>query len=303
MILVLRALKLGDLLTAVPALRSVRAAFPDEEIVLAAPAWLAPLVHHIGAVDRLVDSAPLAPLHPAVHGARLAVNLHGRGPKSTNVLRATSPARLLSFDAAGGPAWHEDDHERERWCRLLRHAGIRADPDDYRLEVPAAEPPAVAVGATVIHPGASTESRRWPAERWADVARHAAGAGRPVVVTGDESEVALAHQVATTAGLDPECVLAGRTGLLDLLAVVGAAAQVVCGDTGTAHVATALGTPSVVLFGPTSPASWGPPAGGPHTVLWAGRTGDPAADRADPGLLEIQVADVVDALHRLPVSA
>ena len=47
-----------------------------------------------------------------------------------------------------------------------------------------------------------------------------------------------------------------RFDLLELTAVVAAAARVVCGDTGVAHLATALGTPSVVLFGPTSPARW-----------------------------------------------
>ncbi|MBF4996208.1 glycosyltransferase family 9 protein, partial [Nocardia sp. BSTN01] len=41
--LVLRALGLGDLLTAVPALRALRAARGDDHLVLAAPRWLAPM--------------------------------------------------------------------------------------------------------------------------------------------------------------------------------------------------------------------------------------------------------------------
>jgi hypothetical protein len=53
----------------------------------------------------------------------------------------------------------------------------------------------------------------------------------------------------------------------------------------------------VLLFGPTSPALWGPPENRPwNRALWAGRTGDPHADRPDPGLLEIQVSDVLAAL-------
>ena len=92
-------------------------------------------------------------------------------------------------------------------------------------------------------------------------------------------------------------MLAGRTDLLGLAAVVAASARVACGDTGLAHLATALRTPSVVLFGPTPPSRWGPPADRPwHRVLWAGRTGDPHAEAPDPGLLAIGVDDVLDAL-------
>jgi ADP-heptose:LPS heptosyltransferase len=299
-LLVLRALKLGDLLTAVPALRALDRAFPDDELVLAAPGWLAPLALHTGAVDRVVDTAPLGPLDPSLHGADLAVNLHGRGPESTAVLAATGPRRLLAFDVPGGPRWRDEEHDRDRWCRLLSDACIPADPDDLRLAPPPVEPPPLAVGATLLHPGASSASRRWPAARWAAVARSCRDAGDRVVLTGDRSEVDLAAEVADLAGLPPSHVLAGRTDLLGLLATVGAASRVVSGDTGTAHVASALGTPSVLLFGPTPPRRWGPPADGPHVVLWSGATGDPHGTRADPGLLAIGVDDVIRALGDLP---
>ncbi|MEV5769535.1 glycosyltransferase family 9 protein, partial [Micromonospora sp. NPDC052213] len=49
MILVLRALGVGDLVTAVPALRGLRAGLPGRELVLAAPDWLAPLAELTGA--------------------------------------------------------------------------------------------------------------------------------------------------------------------------------------------------------------------------------------------------------------
>ncbi|MBW4720544.1 glycosyltransferase family 9 protein [Saccharothrix obliqua] len=274
-VLVLRALGLGDLLTAVPALRGLRAAFPGATITLAAPGWLADAAARIDAVDRLLPTEPLAPI--AADRPDLAVNLHGRGPRSTELLRATRPGALITHGP--GVPWPADRHEVLRWCDLLDRFGVPCDPADLRL------PPVPRHDAIVVHPGASHAARRWPAERYAEVAR---ALGPDVVVTGSPAEADLARSV-------------GRARVGDLgsmLDLVGGARLVVCGDTGVAHVATAYGTPSVLLFGPVSPAHWGP-RGGPHRVLWRGRTGDTFADRPDPGLLDIAAAEVVAAAREM----
>jgi hypothetical protein len=131
--------------------------------------------------------------------------------------------------------------------------------------------------------------------------RQEAHRGRPVVITGTSDERPLAERVAAAAGLDPHCVLAATTDLDGLTRIVAAAGRVVCGDTGIAHLASALGTPSVVLFGPVPPAEWGPPPDRPHHVaLWAGQRGDPHAEKVDPGLLAITVAEVERAVINLP---
>ncbi|HEX2411383.1 MAG TPA: glycosyltransferase family 9 protein [Solirubrobacteraceae bacterium] len=298
-VVALRALGLGDLLTGVPALRALRRAYPEHRITLAAPAALAPLAELTGAVDETVDAVPLAPLDRRLHGAAVAVNLHGRGPQSHRILLAARPGRLIAFSPSG-VVWRAGEHEVVRWCRLLEESGIPAGPRDLRVAAPDADSPAP--GATVIHPGAASEARRWLAERWAAVARAERGEGREVVVTGSAGERALAERVARAAGLPDSAVLAGRTSLLELAALIAEAGRVACGDTGVAHLATAFGTPSVVLFGPTPPDEWGPPDNGRHTVLWAGRRGDPHGSQRDRGLLEIRVPAVLDALAALPAA-
>lgn len=306
MILALRALGVGDLVTAVPALRALRAGHPDRPLVLAAPGWLTPLAALVGGIDAVLPvegldgGLPVAGLARALPVERpdggppldrpatllrpgaapeLAVNLHGRGPESLRLLRRAGARRLLAFGcpSAGhrdGPLWDDDEHEVTRWCRLVRWAGLPADPTDLALRRP--EPGRLPVGVTVLHPGAKFPAKRWAPERFAALARELTGQGHRVVFTGSAAERGLATSIAAAAGLPADAVLAGRTGLTDLAALIGYARLLVSGDTGAAHLATAYRTPSVVLFGPVSPRHWGPPPERPwHRVLWAATETDP----------------------------
>ncbi len=314
--LVLRALGLGDLLATVPALRTLRAVVPDHRIVLACPEAVGELVRVAGLVDEVLPSGELEPVAWTGPPPDLGIDLHGRGPPSHVLVQALTPRRLVVFGTPDlpGPVWRPDEHESYRWCRLLVEGlvegrGARCNPDDRRLPSPPEEPPTA--DAVVVHAGAASGARRWPAERFAQVAAALSGEYR-VVLTGSAAEREVALQVAASAGLDETAVLAGKTTLPALAALVAAARLVVCGDTGVAHLASAYGRPSVLLFGPTPPAWWGPPPG-PHTVLWHGcttggvlagdaavggrRVGDPHAAEPDPALLAITVGEVLAAVH------
>ncbi|MET8320346.1 glycosyltransferase family 9 protein [Micromonospora sp. NPDC005189] len=302
MILVLRALGVGDLVTAVPALRALRAAYPGRELALAAPAWLAPLVDLVGGVDRLVDTAGLDGPIGVGSAPQVAVNLHGRGPQSHRLLAATRPGRLLAFVApdAGhtdGPQWATDEHEVDRWCRLLSWYDIPADRADLGLRRPGSA--GLPTGVTVLHPGSKIPAKRWPAERFAALARALTDQGHRVLLTGSADERALAARVAEAAGLASDSVLAGRTGLGALAALVADARLVVSGDTGVAHLATGYGTASVVLFGPVPPAHWGPPPDRPrHRVLWAGEGDWPRWDGvgSHPTMAALRLDEVLAAV-------
>ncbi|SHF30017.1 glycosyltransferase family 9 protein [Streptoalloteichus hindustanus] len=300
-VVVLRSLKLGDLLVAVPALRALRRAFPEHLLQLATSGWLAPVVRLTGAVDQVLPTRGLAPLGPLAWRPDVAVNLHGAGPRSSEVLDAVRPRRRIGHAGAGwtGPAWRDDIHERDRWCRLLAAHDVPADPADLGLARP--HVPSPAPGAVVLHPGAAHGSRHWPVERFVSVARTLVGRGLPVVVTGAERERDRAVEVAERADLPGASVLAGHTDLSQLAALVADASLVISADTGVAHLSYAYRTPSVVLFGPVPAAWWGPPAGGPHVALSddAVRRGDPFAADPDPALLGVGVGDVLAAVDRL----
>ncbi|MBP3042197.1 glycosyltransferase family 9 protein [Arthrobacter jiangjiafuii] len=302
-LLALRALKLGDLLVAVPALRALRREFPEHRILYAAQEWLAPAVELVGSVDALLPLHGLdVPIDLAPGRIDVAVNLHGSGPESTGRLEALAPRRLIGHAAPGlpGPEWRHGIHERERWAGLLSWHGIAADPLDYLLLPPRAANPAP--GAVVLHVGAAYGSRLWPVERFAAVAAEFSRTGRQVLLTGSASERPRALAVAGRAGLPESSVAAGELDLQAFAAVVAGAALVVSADTGAAHLASAYARPSVVIFGPAPVTEWGPPAG-PHIALTdeTVRVGDTFAVDPDPALLAVTVADVLAAAEKLEV--
>lgn len=295
-ILVLRALGLGDFVTGVPALSMLRAVRPDHRIVLAMPKRWQALLERIEVVDEVVDAHELAALRGAPHRPELAIDLHGSGPASRQLLEPSRPHRVLAY-ADGAVRWRPEEHEVPRWCRLLREGLPAADAACVELPGILGDPPpgdASLTGRTVVHVGAAAASRRWPPTRFAATALTLAAEGHDVVITGGPGEHDLAGQVARAAGVP------AATGLdiTQLAHLVGHAQLVVSGDTGVAHLAAAYRRPSVTLFGPVSPARWGPPQHQRHQVLWFGDdTGDPHGAALDPALARIGVADAVAAAH------
>src|SRR3954470_9364899 len=115
----LRALKLGDLLVAVPAITGMRRALPEHRLVLAVPGWLEPIARLVGGVDALLPTPGLDELLPLPPGrVDVAANLHGNGPESRAIIDALRP-RLAVVHEESGPAWQDGIHERVRWARLV----------------------------------------------------------------------------------------------------------------------------------------------------------------------------------------
>lgn len=170
-------------------------------------------------------------------------------------------------------------HEVARQLALV--AAIGAVTSDERLSVrvvPAAQQRVAALltarGVSidrpyvVLHPGATAPSRRWPAERFAEVA-HALvrDAGIPVLVTGTASEADLVARVATPPGptgvgagwsdasIAPPGVhdLSGALALDELIALVDGARLLVSNNSGPVHIAAARRTPVVDLYALTNP--------------------------------------------------
>ena len=161
----------------------------------------------------------------------------------------------------------------------------------------------------LIHPGSKRESRRWPAERFAELAglalqRHPE---LHVVFTGTNGEAQLVDRILgqlspgvrsrATSGI-------GMTDLASLVAMVRAAKLVICNDTGIMHVARACGVPLVAVLGPENDRRWGPYPFGPApavTVRAAVPCAPCARDRCEAlyCMRSTAVADVLRAAEAL----
>ena len=111
----------------------------------------------------------------------------------------------------------------------------------------------------VISPGARWETKRWPAENFAEVLRRLAAEfpTHKFAVIGSESETSIAQTVAEAVP-GRTLNLAGRTALPELIEWIRAGDLMITNDTGPMHIAAALAKPVVAIFGPTDPLRTGP---------------------------------------------
>ena len=115
----------------------------------------------------------------------------------------------------------------------------------------------------VLNPGAGRPAKRWPVDRFAELAaRLGREASARVLVLWGPGEEAAAQTIARA----PAAVLAPATDVETLMAVMRRASVVVAGDTGPLHVAAAVGAPCVGLYGPTSAVRNGPYGRGHRTL-------------------------------------
>jgi len=149
----------------------------------------------------------------------------------------------------------------------------------------------------VMNPGAGWGAKQWPAERYGAVAKRLAQNGLEVLINSGPGEADLAQSVQGTSG---GCAKIVTCSIPDLIALTRRVRLFIGGDTGPMHLAAALGIPVVGIFGPTNPARNGP-FGTRSIILRSPSSATSHARRRtpDPGLLEIQVNDVVAAAQKL----
>ena len=272
---------IGDAVMSLPALRALRARYPQARMTILAMPWVADLYGRENFCDELIpwtaqrgmrDFAAKWRIAQALRARQfdLAVILPNSFDSALPAWLARIPERIgFDRDARGWMLTRRIErvrpgetppHQSFHYLELLRRAGlIDRMPREVviRLEGVRVEQRNV-IG---VSPGAAFGgAKRWLPERFAEAAvQVAAAANSTIAIYGAKDEVEVCHAVAQAIGpRTPVENFAGRTTLKQFIESAASCRAFLTNDSGSMHVVSALGVPVVAVFGSTDHIATGP---------------------------------------------
>lgn len=265
---------LGDLLLALPALRTVRRRHDAARVTLVVAGWLTGFARILDAADAVASLDDPAStwlfggeVMPAWLAGRPVVHtwLAGRDAAMRDRLGSVAHAVHGAAVQRGAAGPHAS-------VAYMADVGMAVPAPDALAASGRVEPPASARVTELrrvhpgpwlaLHRGAGSDAKRWHEDGFATVAAWWRRRGGVVLDVHGPAEAGL-------RALDAAVVV--RDWSLTDLAALLAVADGWCGhDSGPSHLAGAVGTPGVVLYGPTDPARWRPLPGALRTLVGTG---------------------------------
>jgi heptosyltransferase-2 len=317
-ILVIELWNIGDVVLAMPFLAQLRALFPQAKVTMLAQPHARTILAGTGLVDEFIETElgwsesavrhnplaynwrELARVRRELKRRKLDVAFSSRMHVREHVVLAISEAtRRVAFSLGGGqrvltdaiPIGDPNRHKVEEWLELLKPFGGPVTVDSPRLNVSDAERRwatafLAAHGASTetrivgLHPGASIPAKRWPLERFTEVAASVARTPNAKVLAFIAPD-GYGEQLTQVPG-----VAGAKVNLRELVALVSFCDVLVCNDSGPMHIAGALGVPTVAVFG-SGIQQWFSPLGKGHNPLTGLET-----------VTAAQLLDAVDATLR-----
>jgi len=285
---------IGDAIMALPALRAVRARFPDAKIAILARPYVVDIYRGQKICDELLAYDPKG-VHAGIGGRlRLAHELRAQNFDVALLLqnafdaawlawRARIPQRigyardrrslLLTKRIAVPKRGEIPPHEQFYYLELLRRASwIDSLPQESCVKLDVSQEQARRAEENLLSVGARQDRRRiaigagasygsakcWPPDSFADfVNRFRLHTDADIILFGTAAEQQVADAIA--AGIrGPSISLVGKTTTADLPALLSRCQLFVGNDSGAMHVAAAVGLPVVAIFGPTDPHGTAP---------------------------------------------
>jgi len=283
-VLVICTRRIGDVLLATPAVRSLRRAYPGAAIDFLAFEGTQGVL--AGNPDlRNVLTVPERPA--ASEHLRFLREIWRRYDLAVSVLAGDRPT-LYAWAAGRHRVGTLETGRKSRWKRTLLHAWVPFDnlqTHTLVMNLRVVEQLGIATHATpvvswtpeaaatagaalpeldgarfaVLHVSPKFAYKRWSARGWRRLAHTLSEKGMRVVIAGGASASERQYVQALSSGM-PEGVIdvAGKVDLAALACLLSRAALYVGTDTAVTHLAAALGVPTVALFGPSNPVKWGP---------------------------------------------
>jgi lipopolysaccharide heptosyltransferase II len=277
----------GDAVMSVAALRELRRIFPNAHITLVSPPGTSDIFVDADFADEVLISE--RGIFSTLNIARewrqrqfdLAVLFQNAFAAAATAFLARVPQRVgydsdrrgvLLTSSLPLPDWRDRRHESFYYLNIVAEVeqmffGTSAIADtEPRLDLYVSEERKEAARRilqqasaqfgkplAIICPGSvNSRAKRWPADRFADLADQLIDAGMNVVMIGSPGELEVSKEVAARAARQP-INLTGKTTVAEAVAIMSIADVLVTNDTGPAHIGAALNTPTLVIFGPTNP--------------------------------------------------
>jgi ADP-heptose:LPS heptosyltransferase len=288
-IAIFRALQLGDMLCAIPAIRALRYAYPQAEITLLGLPWAKSLTQRFnryfdnfihfpgypGLPEQPFNAKEFAGFLPRVQWEEfdLVLQMQGNGTLVNPLMELFGAKHTAGFSTQAHYApdnglylpYPDYGSEIERHMLLMLHLGLPTQGTE--LEFPLSkddydELQQLNIGVepqkyVCIHPGSRGAWRQWPVKYFAELADFCSEQDYKIVLTGTKDELAIVNEVI--GHMRHEAInTAGKTSVGAVGALIKNAAMLVSNCTGVSHIAAALKTPSIVISMDGEPHRWGP---------------------------------------------
>ena len=285
-IAVFRALQLGDMLCAVPAIRALRKAYPTAEITLLGLPWAKSFVERFNHYfDRFIHFPGCEGLSEQAYdeqSLRAFIN-QMKKEKFDLVLQMQGNGTIVNplmflFDAKYVAGFYNSESyvasdlfleypnhgpEIERHIALMNHLGIPSA--GTALEFPLTEKdykeyealcvPIIEKKYIVVHPGSRGSWRQWPPKFFAALADYCIEQGFTVVVTGTNEEKEITKELLKC--MQHQAIdLTGQTSLDAVAVLIQNAFILIANCTGVSHISSAVQTPGIIISMDGEPERW-----------------------------------------------
>jgi len=285
---IFRALQLGDMMCAIPAMRALRSAYPDAKVTLIGMPWEKEFVERF---SDYFDRFLLFPGYPGLPEQSfdeeeygiflknirkekfdLLIQMQGNGTIVNQMVLEWNAKYTAGFyndqsfvDSPFFMQYPNHGPEIRRHLLLMQHLGIPSKGDQLEFPINKKDTkefeelllPVFPKNYVCIHPGSRAVWRQWPPQFFANIADYCIEQEFTVVITGTKDEMEITKEVIKCMQHVP-IDLTGKTTLGAIAVLLKNAFALISNCTGVSHLADAFDTPSVIISMDGEPNRWAP---------------------------------------------